>query len=207
MNQVPMNVTHLALPGALLIAPRRFPDHRGVFWESWNDERYREAGIPGPFVQDNAAVSVAGVIRGLHYQWPNPQGKLVQVVEGSVVDVIVDLRRGSPTFGEWLAETLDADSGRQLWVPEGFAHGYAVTSPRAVLLYKCTRAYDPSADRAVRYNDPTLGVEWPVTDPILSEKDRAAPLLADVSAETLPTFGPKASGGHIEDGEVPEGGV
>lgn len=185
-----MEVTPLSLPGVLRIEPRRFPDDRGAFWECWHEDRYREAGISGPFVQDNAALSTQGVLRGLHYQWPNPQGKLVHVLQGRVFDVAVDLRKGSATFGRWVGEILDGEAGTQLWIPEGFAHGYAVLTETAVLSYKCTRPFDAGADRAVRWDDPEIGIEWPVTDPLLSEKDRRAPLLREVGEGALPEWDP-----------------
>lgn len=185
-----MDVTETALPGVLLIQPRVFRDERGSFLETWRRDRYAEAGIPTEFVQDNAAVSTRGVLRGLHYQWPEPQGKLVTVLHGEVFDVAVDIRCGSPTRGRWVAQRLTAGDGEQLWIPEGFAHGYVVLSATAVLAYKCTRRYRPDFDAAVRWDDPDLGIRWPVADPVLSAKDRNAPALADIAADRLPPFEP-----------------
>ncbi len=182
-----MDVIDLALDGVKLIRPRVFRDDRGHFLETWRRDRYADNGIPGDFVQDNVAFSRAGVLRGLHYQWPRPQGKLVMAVHGEVFDVAVDIRRGSPTFARWVGQLLSAENGQQLWIPEGFAHGYVVTSDTdAVVAYKCTRAYAPEHDRAIRWDDPDIGIGWPVTRPVLSEKDAAAARLADVAEEELP---------------------
>jgi dTDP-4-dehydrorhamnose 3,5-epimerase len=181
-----MDVTTTDLPGVLLVRPRVFRDSRGSFLESWHGDRYARAGIPATFVQDNAASSRRGVIRGLHYQYPEPQGKLVMVLLGTVLDVVVDIRQGSPAFGKWLGAELSSENGHQLWIPEGFAHGYAVLSDSAVVAYKCTRSYNPAGDAAIRYNDPALGIDWGVVDPILSDRDLAAPLLSDVPLDCLP---------------------
>ncbi|MFW6331555.1 MAG: dTDP-4-dehydrorhamnose 3,5-epimerase, partial [Gemmatimonadota bacterium] len=175
-----MDVTATPLPGILLIRPRVFRDDRGRFLETWRRERYVDAGLPADFVQDNAAVSTRGVLRGLHYQYPEPQGKLVMALQGEVWDVAVDVRRGSPHFGRWYATTLSAENGHQLWIPEGFAHGYVALSESAVFAYKCTRAYHPAGDAAIRWDDPELGIDWPVAAPVLSDKDAAAPLLRDI---------------------------
>jgi len=175
-----MKVTETELPGVLLVEPRIFRDHRGFFFESWSAERYRQAGIPGPFVQDNVSRSSRGVLRGLHFQNPHPQGKLVTVLEGEVFDVAVDLRVGSPTFGKWAGYYLSAENGRQLYIPEGFAHGFVVTSEFAIFSYKCTEYYRPEADRSLRWNDPEIGIEWPVKEPVLSPKDATAPLLNEL---------------------------
>ncbi len=183
-----MNVSELSLPGVLLIRPKLFRDDRGMFLETWQESRYAQAGLPSTFVQDNAARSKRGVLRGLHYQYPEPQGKLVMVLHGEVLDAAVDIRRGSPTFGQWVTEMLSADNGHQLWIPEGFAHGYVVLSESAVCAYKCTRPYNATADAAIRYDDPDIGIEWPTEDPILSAKDAAAPLLGSVRADRLPTY-------------------
>lgn len=183
-----MEVTATALPGVLLIRPRVFRDDRGSFRELWRRERYTDAGIDAALVQDNAATSRRGVLRGLHYQYPAPQGKLVMVLSGEVFDVAVDVRRGSPTFGRSHGSVLSAGNGHQLWIPEGFAHGYATISDGAIVVYKCTRVYNPDGDAAVRYDDPDLGIDWPVADPILSPKDAAAPLLRDIDADRLPPY-------------------
>lgn len=180
-------MTETPLPGVLLLQPRIFRDARGTFMEGWHRDRYEAAGLPGEFVQDNVSVSGRGVIRGLHYQWPNPQGKLAMALEGEVLDVAVDVRRGSPTFGRWYAHRLDAERGVQMWIPEGFAHGYRVLSERAVFAYKCTRAYDPAADRAIRWDDPDIGVDWgSAADVVVSEKDRTSPRLAELDPAALP---------------------
>jgi dTDP-4-dehydrorhamnose 3,5-epimerase len=184
-----MEVIETPLPGVLVIKPRIFRDERGWFVESWRRERYDAMGIPGEFVQDNVAASQKGVLRGLHYQWPNPQGKLVMVLQGEVFDVAVDIRSGSPHFGRWYGTRLSSDNGHQLWIPEGFAHGYAVLSETAVFAYKCTRAYDPAADAGLRYSDPQLGVNWPLSDPLVSSKDANAPVLSAVESSRLPRFG------------------
>lgn len=176
-----MKVTPLAIADVLLIEPDVFGDARGYFFESFNTRRYRDIGIDLPFVQDNVSVSARGVLRGLHFQQPNAQGKLVQVMSGEVFDVAVDLRAGSASFGKWVGATLSAANHHQLWVPPGFAHGFVVTSESALFAYKCTAFYDKSSDRAVRWNDPDIGIRWPVTDVQLSERDASAPLLRDLT--------------------------
>ena len=183
-----MIVESLALPGVLLIKPRHFRDARGQFLETWHDERYAAAGLPGPFVQDNVSVSLHGVLRGLHFQHPKSQGKLVTVLAGSVFDVAVDVRRGSPAHGRWIGHELTAESGHQLWIPPGFAHGFLVTSSEAVFSYKCTAYYSPSDERCVRWNDPAIGIRWPSDAPVLSDKDGVAPLLRECAPELLPVF-------------------
>lgn len=175
------------LPGVLLIEPDVFRDSRGFFQEIWRREKYAEAGIPGPFEQDNFSHSDRGVLRGLHFQEPGGQGKLVQVLSGAVFDVVVDIRRGSPHFGRWLGRTLSADNHLQMWAPPGFAHGFCVLSDGADFLYKCTGAYRPDCEYSIRFDDPDIGIDWPVGDPILSDKDRVAPLLRDTTV--LPAFG------------------
>lgn len=168
-----MKVTPLALPEVLLIEPRVFRDERGYFTETWHQSRYADVGIPGPFVQDNLSYSTKGVLRGLHYQWPAAQGKLVSVLRGEVFDVAVDVRRGSRTFGRWVGEVLSAESKNQLWIPEGFAHGFLVLSERAEFLYKTTDYYHPEAEHCLRWDDPTLAIEWPSlgAPPAVSAKD------------------------------------
>lgn len=185
-----MEVVETSLPGCVIIEQPVFGDARGFFFESWNSERFEAHGLPGTFVQSNVSSSSRGVLRGLHYQWPRPQGKLISVIEGEVYDVAVDLRRGSPHFGRWTSTILDSSSKRQLWIPEGFAHGFAVISERAVFSYLCTDVYVREADAGLRWDDPAIGVEWPIQDPLLSEKDATAPLLADVPRERLPVFVP-----------------
>jgi dTDP-4-dehydrorhamnose 3,5-epimerase len=178
------------LPGCCIVEPAVFGDARGYFYESFNAEKYAAIGIHARFVQSNVSRSARGVLRGLHYQWPNPQGKLVGVLEGEVYDVAVDIRRGSPTFGRWTAAMLTAENKRQFWIPEGFAHGFCVVSDYATFVYQCTALYDRAADAGVRWNDAELAINWPVADPLLSDKDKVAPFLADVPAERLPTYTP-----------------
>lgn len=176
-----MNLVETPLPGVLLIEPRVFGDARGFFLESWNRQSFAEAGLDMDFVQDNHSRSSRGVLRGLHYQLHNPQGKLVRVTQGAVFDVAVDIRRASPHFGRWVGYELSADNHRMLWIPPGFAHGFLVLSDMADFLYKCTSLYDPPSDRGIRWDDPAIGIDWPDmgSAPLLSAKDAAAPLLAD----------------------------
>jgi dTDP-4-dehydrorhamnose 3,5-epimerase len=174
-----------ALPDVLLVQPAVHGDHRGFFLEAWHQARYTAAGIPGPFVQDNHSRSVKHTLRGLHYQVQRPQGKLVRAVAGAVFDVAVDLRRSSPTFGRWVSAVLSDENHHQLWVPPGFAHGYYVLSGHADLIYKCTVPYAAELDRALRWDDPALGIAWPLaaaSPPLLSSKDAAAPALRDAEA-------------------------
>jgi dTDP-4-dehydrorhamnose 3,5-epimerase len=182
-----MNVLTTPLPGVLVIEPKVFGDARGFFVETWQAERYAEAGLP-PFVQDNLSLSAHGVLRGLHYQEPDAQGKLVQVLEGEVFDVAVDIRMGSETFGQWHGVTLSAENKRQFYVPAGFAHGFVVTSERALFAYKCSELYRPEHDHSLRWDDPALAIEWPVDQPTLSAKDSAAPALNDISHDDLPSI-------------------
>lgn len=191
-----MKVERLAIEDVILVEPKVHGDHRGFFVETFQVARYREAGIgvapdgsPLDFVQDNMAKSSKGILRGLHLQEPHAQGKLVSCVEGEVFDVAVDVRVGSPTFGKWAGAHLDAESHRQLWVPPGFAHGYVVLSDSAIFAYKCTDLYHPETELSVRWDDPNVGVEWPMEgEPVLSDKDRSAPLLADIDEATLPRY-------------------
>lgn len=176
-----MNITPTKLADLLVIEPRVFEDERGSFLESWNRETFRSAGLDADFVQDNHSRSRRGVVRGLHYQLPNAQGKLVRVVRGRVWDVAVDIRRSSPTFGQWLGMELSGDNRKMLWIPEGYAHGFLTLEDNTEFLYKSTALYDSQADRAIRWNDPTLGIQWPVEGMAvsLSNRDLAAPLLED----------------------------
>lgn len=186
-----MKVTQFEIPGLLLIEPRRFGDARGWFSEVWQDERYRDAGIAEHFVQDNLARSAKGVLRGLHAQEPHAQGKLVQVFAGRVFDVAVDLRVGSPTFGRWHGVVLDDDNALQFYVPPGFLHGYYVLSDSALFGYKTTDIYSPQTEFSIRWDDPTIAIDWPLDGaPVLSEKDRAAPLLTEVPEARLSRFLP-----------------
>lgn len=184
-----MIVTPFAeLPEVLLIRPRQFTDARGHFHESYSRLRYSETGIVDALVQDNVSVSSRGVLRGLHYQWPNhAQGKLVSVAHGSVWDVAVDIRRDSQTFGKWVAAEISAESATQLWIPRGFAHGFLALSEGAVFTYKCSDYYSPADERSIAWNDPQLAIPWPIHTPILSPKDAAAPLLSEIAIECLPT--------------------
>jgi dTDP-4-dehydrorhamnose 3,5-epimerase len=174
------------LPGVILVEPAVHGDARGFFVETYHERRYVENGITKHFVQDNHSKSKRGTLRGLHAQLKNPQGKLVRAVEGEILDVAVDVRRGSPTFGQWVAEKLSAENFRQLWVPEGFVHGFCVLSPWAQVEYKVTAFYDREDEFGVAWNDPDLGIDWPVKEPLLSDRDRAAPRLRDV--EELPVY-------------------
>ena len=185
-----MKIIQTSLPGCVVIEPAVFGDARGAFYETFNAERFAEAGLPTSFVQSNVSTSSHGVLRGLHYQWPRPQGKLVTVLEGEVYDVAVDIRRGSPTFGRWEAVILSAENKRQFWIPEGFAHGFAVLSERAVFSYLCTDVYVRQADAGIAWNDAQLAVDWPLAEPQLSDKDLRAPLLADVAVDRLPVYLP-----------------
>ncbi len=170
-----MNVTPTAIPDVLLIEPSVFGDERGFFMETWQRQRFAAIGIDHDFVQDNYSRSAYCTLRGLHYQIQQPQGKLVWVTRGEVFDVAVDLRKRSPTFGQWVGETLSADNKHMLWIPPGFAHGFCVTSDDADFQYKCTDYYAPCHERAIRWDDPALGIDWPLTgEPIVSDKDQRA---------------------------------
>jgi dTDP-4-dehydrorhamnose 3,5-epimerase len=182
-----MNVLQTPLAGVLLLEPRIFKDDRGWFFESYHEKRYWDAGLTANFVQDNHSRSSQGTLRGLHYQLNHPQGKLVRVVMGEVYDVCVDIRRGSPTFGQWYGVYLSGDNHLQLYVPPGFAHGFCVVSESADFLYKCTDFYAPGDEYSVRWDDPQIGIDWPMVDPLLSDKDACAPLLKDAES-ILPTY-------------------
>lgn len=188
-----MTIIQTSLPGVVIIEPRVFEDARGFFLESYHQERFAALGIDGPFVQDNHARSTRGTLRGLHYQLAQPQGKLCRVVQGEVFDVAVDIRPGSPTFGQWTGAVLSDQNKRQIWVPRGFAHGYMVLSESADFLYKCDDFYQPNDQYSVAWDDPQIGITWPLNgltqnDLVLAEKDRSAPLLKDVPLESLPRF-------------------
>ncbi len=170
------------IPDVVLIEPKVFGDHRGFFMETWQQRVFAEAGIDQPFVQDNHSRSVQGILRGLHYQIERPQGKLVRVISGEVFDVAVDIRQGSPTFGQWVGERLSAENRLMLWVPAGFAHGFYVISESAEFIYKCTEFYSPEHERAIIWNDPSLAIDWPLVNgaaPVLSAKDAKACRLQD----------------------------
>ena len=176
-----MNVVATEIPGVLLLEPRVFTDDRGAFFESFNAAAFAAAvGRPVSFVQDNQSTSRRHVLRGLHYQEPRPQGKLVRVVAGAIYDVAADIRPGSPSFGRWVGSELSAENRRQLWVPEGLAHGFLVLSESAEVLYKTTDFYAPGCEKCLRWDDPTLGIRWPLSaPPLLSPRDAAAATLAD----------------------------
>ena len=183
-----MKVTRTALPGVLVIEPEVYSDARGFFLETYHARRYHQQGLPLEFVQDNHSLSRHGTLRGLHAQVRRAQAKLVRVIEGEVFDVAVDIRLGSPTFGRWAGVCLSAVNRRQLFIPAGFAHGFATTSPSAQVEYKCSRYYDPDDQLAIRWDDPEIGIEWPIRQPILSAKDRDAPRLRQLR-DRLPRFG------------------
>ena len=183
-----MKTIDVGLPGCLLFEPRVFGDSRGYFYESFNHDKLAAHGLQPRFVQGNVSRSARGVLRGRHYQWPKPQGKFFSVTEGEVYDVAVDIRRGSPTFGRHAAVILSAENKRQFWIPEGFAHGFAVLSEHAVFNYLCTQTYDAAADAAIRWNDAALAIDWPVAEPLLSDKDAQLPLLAEIAPDRLPLF-------------------
>ncbi len=179
-----MNIQKTPVPGLLIIEPQIFPDERGCFMETYSRDRYREAGITEEFIQDNLSVSKRGVLRGLHYQAPPfAQGKLVSVLQGRVLDVAVDIRFGSPTFGKYVAVELSAENHKQFWIPAGFAHGFVSLEDDTLFAYKCTAPYSKEHDRGIRYNDPAIGIEWGTPDPIVSEKDRVHPLLSEITQE------------------------
>lgn len=182
-----MRATALEIPDLLLIDVDFFSDERGWLAESFSAARYAAIGITQNFVQDNASSSGMGVLRGLHFQHPRGQAKLVTVLHGEIFDVAVDVRVGSPTFGRWTNAVLSASNRRQLMIPEGFAHGFLVTSPQAIVVYKCSEYYSPSDERSIRWNDPEIGIEWPIDAPVVSPRDLAAPLLRDIPAGHLPS--------------------
>lgn len=178
-----MEFVETRIKGVLILEPKVFGDERGFFMETFRANAFEARTQARPFVQDNHSKSAQGILRGLHYQVENPQGKLVRVVQGAVFDVAVDLREGSPSFGQWVGVELSADNKRQLWVPEGCAHGFYVTTPSAEFIYKCTDYYNPSAEVSLRWDDPALGIDWPLVNgeqPRLSAKDAAAKTFAEV---------------------------
>jgi len=183
-----VKVIETGLPGCVVVEPRVFGDDRGYLFESFNRDKLTAHDVAPQFVQANVTGSSRGVLRGLHYQWPKPQGKYVSVLEGEVWDVAVDIRRGSPTFAQWTAVVLSADNRRQFWIPPGFAHGFVVLSERATFHYLCTETYDAAADAGIRWNDARLAIDWPVAAPILSAKDSTAPLLDDIAEDRLPAL-------------------
>ncbi len=178
-----MQVTETGFKGLLAIEPQVYRDERGYFLESWNREHFRQLGIDTDFVQDNQSLSGAGVLRGLHFQVPPVvQGKLVRVINGSALDVVVDLRKSEPTFGRHFKYVLSSERMNMLWIPAGFAHGFLTLEPHTLFFYKCTQSYNKSAERALAWNDPQLGIDWGVENPIVSDKDRNAQLFKDFSS-------------------------
>jgi dTDP-4-dehydrorhamnose 3,5-epimerase len=182
-----MKVRQTDLPGVLILQPEVYRDDRGFFVETFSTRCKDESGLPADFGQDNHSRSKRGVLRGLHYQVHSPQGKLVHVARGKILDVAVDVRAGSPDFGRWVAAELDDDNLQSLWIPPGFAHGFCVLSDVADVIYKCTTLYDPQDDRGIAWNDPQIGIEWPLTNPIVSEKDSRHPHLLENRTE-LPRY-------------------
>ncbi|OGW69636.1 MAG: dTDP-4-dehydrorhamnose 3,5-epimerase [Nitrospirae bacterium RIFCSPLOWO2_01_FULL_62_17] len=182
-----MKFVETNLKAVVLVEPEVFEDPRGYFLETYHAGRYAEGGIAGPFVQDNFSHSVRGTLRGLHYQLKHAQGKLVMALEGRIFDVAVDIRKGSPTFGQWVGVELSGENKRQLYIPPGFAHGFCVLSDTAAVLYKCTDVYAPQDERGIVWNDPAIAITWPVAAPLLSRKDQAYPRLADMDRD-LPVY-------------------
>lgn len=183
-----MKVLQTGLPGVVIVEPVIYGDERGFFQESWKASSYASHGLPAGFSQANVSRSRKGVLRGLHYQFKQPQGKLVSVLEGRIYDVAVDIRHGSSMFGQWCGVELSAENHRQLYVPEGFAHGFIVLSDSALFHYHCTREYAPEYDAAIAWNDPDIGIKWPRVADAVSDKDRRAPLLRDVPIDRLPAL-------------------
>ena len=183
-----LKCTEKSIPGVLLIEPMAFEDDRGFFLETYHEKKYPEAGIDKPFVQDNHSHSCRGTLRGLHYQLKHPQGKLVYVIRGEIFDVAVDIRRGSTTFGQWTGTILSEKNKHQLFIPEGFAHGLCVISETADVVYKCTDLYTTGDEYGILWSDPVIGVDWPVENPVLSEKDAESPRLMDVPEELFPLY-------------------
>jgi dTDP-4-dehydrorhamnose 3,5-epimerase len=179
-----------AIPGVIVIEPQVFRDARGFFLETYHHAQFTNLGVSEPFVQDNHSCSRRGTLRGLHYQLRHPQAKLCRVIRGEVLDVAVDIRRGSPTFGKWAGATLSADNMCQIYIPRGFAHGFAVLSEVAEFLYKCSDFYDPASEHGVHWSDPQLAIDWGIADPIVSAKDARYPCLAELSPDLLPVYEP-----------------
>ena len=183
-----MEILTTRLDGPVILVPKVFKDPRGFFFETYQMKRYKENGISCDFVQDNLSFSTKNTLRGLHYQYPHGQAKLVSVIKGLVFDVVVDIRRGSPTFGSWDGVHLSAENHRQLFVPEGFAHGFCVMSHDAIFSYKCSDYYVPEDEHGIFWNDPQISIKWPLENPVLSKKDDTNPYLRDVDEEALPVF-------------------
>ena len=189
-----MNNPENLFPEVLEFHPRIHRDGRGFFFEAWKQSSYRDAGLVDELVQLNISRSWHGVLRGMHYQYPNPQGKLVWVLEGEILDVVADIRRGSPGFGKWQSYNLDSDEGKQIYVPEGFAHGFQVLSQSATVAYMCTREYDPDGDAAIAWDDPDLNINWPLPPAVLADKDARAPRLSTIAGGSLPVFSGSTDG-------------
>jgi dTDP-4-dehydrorhamnose 3,5-epimerase len=184
-----MKITQTKLSGVLVLEPDVFGDSRGFFLETFSSKRYEDAGLKLPFVQDNVSYSSKGILRGLHFQNPNAQGKLVQVLTSEVFDVAVDIRVGSPAFGQWFGEILSAENHKQMYIPPGFAHGFCVLSDTALFSYKCTDYYNPATEGGIIFNDPDLGITWPVNNPQLSKKDAGYTPLKNIPKNKLPIYG------------------
>lgn len=184
-----MKVIETKLAGVVIVEPDVFGDSRGYFMETWSRKKYEERGLPGNFAQDNVSFSAQGVLRGLHLQYPNSQGKLVSVLQGEVYDVAVDVRPDSPTFRQWIAVTLSVENKRQFYIPEGYAHGFCVISETALFMYKCTDNYCPASEIGILWDDPDIGIDWPVKSPVLSSKDSVHSRLRDISPDRLPRLG------------------
>ena len=183
-----MKVVKTDLDGVLIIEPQVFGDGRGFFLETYHQHRYRKFGFNADFVQDNLSFSKRRTLRGLHFQHPNAQAKLVQVLQGEVFDVVVDIRPQSPSFGRWIGGNLSEDNKKQIFIPEGFAHGFCVISDTALFHYKCSDFYASDCEGGIKWNDPGLAINWPFDDPIVSEKDRALPFLSEITPDALPPF-------------------
>jgi len=185
-----LKLTPTSLPEVKIVEPRVMEDPRGRFFELFRAERFAAAGLADKFVQDNVSSSTRGVLRGLHLQHPFGQAKLICAVRGEIFDVAVDVRVGSPTFGKWVGQYLSAKDEKQFYIPEGFAHGFVVTSSEAIVVYKCTEYYHPESELTIKWNDPAIGIQWPGRDPVLSAKDQAALPLAEIDPATLPRWKP-----------------
>ncbi|MCP4350557.1 MAG: dTDP-4-dehydrorhamnose 3,5-epimerase [Desulfobacterales bacterium] len=184
-----MNIVKTSLEGVFIIEPDVFKDKRGFFMETYHDMKYRQSSIDRKFVQDNLSYSVQGTLRGLHFQIRHPQAKLVQVITGEIFDVVVDIRQGSPSFGKWTGVSLSDQNNRQLFVPEGFAHGFCVLSKSAHFIYKCSDFYAPDDEGGILWSDPDIGIDWPVKNPVISDKDTKYPCLSECLPKQLPQFG------------------
>lgn len=183
-----LKITSTELDGVKIIEPAVFKDQRGFFMETWRKSTYEDIGAKNPFVQDNVSFSSKGILRGLHFQNPSAQGKLVTAYMGEIFDVVVDIRKGSGTFGKWIGVTLSSDNNKQIYVPEGFAHGFLVTSDTALITYKCTDYYNSEAEKSISWDDPDIGVKWPIDSPTLSAKDSGAKKLSELDDSSLPAL-------------------